>query len=63
MERIICFFRGHEFVPHFEHDRLSLRCLGCDYRTPGWPVGGQVPDSIVMRLPRQQRVEPRHRAA
>ena len=36
--RLACIFRGHDSVLHFECDRLSLRCLSCGYRTPGWTL-------------------------
>jgi hypothetical protein len=47
-----CVFRGHYCVFHFEHDRLSLRCLACGHRTPGWNLGpefGHAP-SLVHKL-------------
>ena len=34
--RLRCVFRGHNSVLHFEREHLSLRCLSCGYRTPGW---------------------------
>ena len=37
--RVVCLVRGHELVMQFDHRRLSLRCLSCGYRTPGWAVG------------------------
>jgi hypothetical protein len=37
--RVVCLVRGHELVMQFDHRRLSLRCLYCGYRTPGWAVG------------------------
>ena len=36
LRRLPCLFRGHHPVLHFERDCLSLRCLWCGYRTPGW---------------------------
>jgi hypothetical protein len=42
LQRLPCVFRGHDNVMHFERDRLSLRCLSCGYRTPGWSLGPDV---------------------
>jgi hypothetical protein len=36
--RLRCVFRGHNSVLHFEREHLSLRCLSCGYRTPGWSL-------------------------
>jgi hypothetical protein len=38
LQRLSCVFRGHDNVMHFERDRLSLRCLSCGHRTPGWSL-------------------------
>ena len=40
--RLPCLFRGHDSVLHFENTRISLRCLSCGYRTPGWRLGPDV---------------------
>ena len=37
--RVVCLVRGHELVMQFDHRRLSLRCISCGYRTPGWALG------------------------
>jgi hypothetical protein len=42
LRRLPCVFRGHNSVFHFERDRLSLRCLWCGYRTPGWNLRSDV---------------------
>jgi len=42
LRRLPCVFRGHDSVLHFENNRLSLRCLSCGYRTPGWRLGPDV---------------------
>jgi hypothetical protein len=36
--QVLCGFRGHEMVRHFEPARLSLRCLACGAETPGWTI-------------------------
>ena len=33
---------GHELVFCLEPYRLSLRCLGCGYETPGWVLDPEV---------------------
>ena len=42
LRRLPCVFRGHDSVRHFENNRISLRCLSCGYRTPGWRLGPDV---------------------
>jgi hypothetical protein len=37
--RVVCLVRGHDLIMQFDHRRLSLRCVSCGYRTPGWVVG------------------------
>jgi hypothetical protein len=37
--RVMCLVRGHELVMQFDRRRLSLRCIACGYRTPGWALG------------------------
>ena len=34
----LCAIRGHRMVLHFERDRLSMACLSCGARTPGWSL-------------------------
>jgi hypothetical protein len=29
---------GHDMVRHFEPGRVSLECLSCGERTPGWTI-------------------------
>src|SRR4249919_3166792 len=31
-----CAIRGHDLLPHFEHCRLSLRCVNCGWESSGW---------------------------
>jgi len=42
LQRLPCVFRGHHSVFHFERDHLSLRCLFCGYRSPGWSLRSDV---------------------
>ena len=39
MFSIQCFMSGHDDVLARAPDRLSLQCLACGRRTPGWSVG------------------------
>jgi hypothetical protein len=60
-ERLMCFFRGHEFVYCFERDRFSLRCVNCKYQTSGWTIA-EVPQTPSVRpsLPQPHgRLSPR----
>ena len=44
-ERILqamCGLGGHEMAYHFERNRVSLHCLHCGQRTPGWTIGRAV---------------------
>lgn len=43
MRRLLCGIVGHQTILHFEHDRLSLQCLTCGYRSRGWRLGPEVP--------------------
>ena len=39
----LCGVYGHSMVRHFESTKLSLECVSCGHRTPGWDlteVGG-----------------------
>ena len=55
LQQLMCGLRGHEEVFCFERNRLSLRCLGCGYETPGWVIetAGRHPEPIAReRVPR-----------
>ena len=54
--RLICGIRGHAVVFCFEKQRLSLRCLNCDFRTAGWniePGRDSIGVSIAQRATQQ----------
>ena len=38
LRRIVCGLTGHAMVRHFEPGRMSLECMHCGERTPGWAV-------------------------
>ena len=38
MRRVMCGLGGHAMVRHFEPGHMSLECMHCGERTPGWAV-------------------------
>jgi hypothetical protein len=38
VRRTACALHGHDMAFHFEAERLSLQCLACGARTPGWTI-------------------------
>ena len=34
-----CSLGGHAMILRIEPDRLSLQCMECGHRTPGWTLG------------------------
>ena len=38
MRRASCGLSGHDMIRHFEPDRVSLECMRCGERTPGWTI-------------------------
>lgn len=47
--RFGCWTYGHTWALHFERDRISLRCLACDYQTPGWELNLPAPRPVGAR--------------
>ena len=41
--QLICGFRGHDAVLHFEGNRVMMRCTSCGHDTPGWEISGRGP--------------------
>jgi hypothetical protein len=41
--QLICGFRGHDSVLHFEGNRVMMRCTSCGHETPGWEISGRGP--------------------
>lgn len=58
--RLVCLVHGHELVMQFDHRRLSLRCVHCGYRTPGWALGEppRITASVVRRPPFERVAAP-----
>ena len=39
INELLCgWLHGHDFVLHFEHNRMCLRCTSCSYHSPGWEM-------------------------
>jgi len=59
--RVLCAFRGHDILTHYQHDRLSLRCISCGYETKGWSLR---PDTFNSpSVSHKDLTERRHRVA
>src|SRR5688572_29940757 len=41
--QMLCGFRGHDSVLHFEGKRVMMRCTSCGHDSPGWEVSGRAP--------------------
>lgn len=41
--QMLCAFRGHDSVLHFEGKRVMMRCTSCGYDTPGWEISDRAP--------------------
>jgi len=41
--QLLCGFRGHETVLHFEGKRLMMRCTSCGHDTPGVEINDRAP--------------------
>ena len=41
--QLLCGFRGHDSVLHFEGNRVMMRCTSCGHDTPGWEIDGRGP--------------------
>src|SRR5262252_3867299 len=39
----LCGMRGHDSVPHFEGNRVMMRCTSCGHDSPGWEITGRGP--------------------
>jgi hypothetical protein len=48
LSQVLCGFRGHDTLLHFEDERMSLRCVSCGYETPGWELN-EVPPTVTVR--------------
>jgi len=41
--QLMCGFRGHDSVLHFEGSRVMMRCTTCGHDSPGWEISGRAP--------------------
>lgn len=41
--RLLCGFRGHESLVHFEGKRVMMRCTSCGHDTPGFELSDRGP--------------------
>ena len=41
--QLVCGFRGHDSVLHFEGNRVNMRCTSCGHDSPGWEISGRGP--------------------
>jgi hypothetical protein len=48
VRQMVCGLHGHDTLLHFEHDRMSLRCVSCGHETPGWELNEARP-TVTMR--------------
>jgi hypothetical protein len=48
LRQMLCGFRGHDTLMHFEDERISLRCVSCGHETPGWELN-EVPPTVTVR--------------
>ena len=48
LRQVFCGLHGHDTLLHFEHERISLRCVSCGHETPGWELNG-VPPTVTVR--------------
>ena len=48
LSQMLCGFRGHDTLLHFEDERMSLRCVSCGHETPGWELN-EVPPTVTVR--------------
>ena len=39
LQQANCALQGHVLVRHYEPHRMSLECIRCRHRTPGWEIG------------------------
>ena len=65
VRRMICGLQGHDTIMEFHHDRVSLRCMSCGYRTRGWSLGSETsngPSVSLKSSPHRARLEARPRA-
>jgi len=60
MRQAICGLHGHDSLLHFEHDRMSLRCVSCGHESPGWELADHPKDhtTVASEVPRRAVLRP-----
>ena len=48
LRQTFCGLHGHDTLLHFEHERMSLRCVSCGHETPGWELN-EAPPTVTVR--------------
>jgi hypothetical protein len=48
LRQMFCALHGHDALLHFEHERISLRCVSCGHETPGWELN-ETPPTVTVR--------------
>jgi len=48
LRQMFCALHGHDTLLHFEHERMSLRCVSCGHETPGWELN-ETPPTVTVR--------------
>ena len=49
LREAVCGLRGHDFLLHFESQRICLECSTCGHRTPGWQLATSRPRARRIR--------------
>jgi hypothetical protein len=58
LRQAYCAIHGHDTMLHFQHERMSLRCVSCGHETPGWALN-QVPPRVKLRGDARRHALPR----
>lgn len=58
LRQAVCAIHGHDTMLHFQHERMSLRCVSCGHETPGWALN-QVPPTVKVRGDARRHAIPR----
>ena len=48
LRQMFCGLHGHDTLLHFEHERMSLRCVSCGHESPGWELN-ETPPTVTLR--------------
>ena len=56
--QLLCGFRGHESLMHFEGKRLMMRCTSCGHDTPGVDISEREPRRRFDGDARRHRMAP-----